>query len=87
MSRRRATTSRSGALITAIAPWSLGTTYPGGEPQWAAGTHIVEALSYVGAATLLLALVGLAAVRAGREPAAQGRLGLPRRRDRPGSWC
>jgi hypothetical protein len=54
------------ALVTAIAPWALGTTYPGGEPQWAAGTHIVEALSYVGAATLLLTLVGLAAVRAGR---------------------
>ncbi|HWM57459.1 MAG TPA: hypothetical protein VNO83_06470, partial [Pseudonocardia sp.] len=54
------------ALITAIAPWSLGTTYAGGVPQWAAGTHIVEALSYVGAGALLLALVGLAAVRTGR---------------------
>jgi hypothetical protein len=44
------------ALVTAIAPDALGTTY--------AGTNIVEALSYVGAATLLLALAGVAAGRA-----------------------
>ncbi|OLF16888.1 YfhO family protein [Actinophytocola xanthii] len=54
------------ALITAVAPWALGTTYPGGEPHWARGTQLVEALSYVGAAALLLALVALAAARPAR---------------------
>lgn len=44
------------SLVTAIAPDSLGTTF--------AGTNIVELLSYVGAATLLLVLTGVAAGRA-----------------------
>lgn len=44
------------ALVTAIAPDALGPTF--------AGTNLVEALSYVGAATLLLALTGVAAGRA-----------------------
>ena len=44
------------ALVTAVAPGALGSTY--------AGTNIGEALSYVGAATLLLALAGVAAGRA-----------------------
>jgi len=44
------------ALVTAIAPDALGSTF--------AGTNLVEALSYVGAATLLLALTGVAAGRA-----------------------
>ncbi len=60
------------ALVTAIAPWALGTTYPEGVRQWAPGTHIVEALSYVGAAALLLALVGVAAARAGRALLPEG---------------
>ncbi|GAB3464249.1 YfhO family protein [Actinophytocola sediminis] len=44
------------ALITAIAPDALGSAF--------AGTNIVEALSYVGAATVLLAVAGVAAGRA-----------------------
>lgn len=54
------------SLITAIAPWALGSTDPLRPPAWFAGTNLVEALSYVGAAALLLALIGLAAVRSGR---------------------
>jgi hypothetical protein len=55
------------SLITAIAPWALGSTDPLRPPAWFAGTNLVEAVSYVGAAALLLALVGVAAVRAGRS--------------------
>jgi Bacterial membrane protein YfhO len=44
------------ALVTAIAPNALGDTY--------AGTNIVELLSYVGAAVLLLAVAGVAEGRA-----------------------
>lgn len=44
------------SLVTAIAPDALGATH--------AGTNIVEMLSYVGAATLLLALAGVVAGRA-----------------------
>jgi hypothetical protein len=54
------------ALITAIAPWALGSTDPLRPPAWFADTNLVEAVSYVGAAALLLALVALAAVRKGR---------------------
>ncbi len=70
------------ALITAIAPWALGSTDPLRPPAWFAGTNLVEAVSYVGAAALLLALVAVAAVRTGPRAAAARRLDLPRRRHR-----
>lgn len=54
------------SLLTAVAPWALGTTHPGGEPVFVPGTNLVEALSYVGAASLLLAIVAVAGVRAAR---------------------
>ncbi len=52
------------ALITLIAPWALGTTDPLREPLWWMPVNLVESMSYLGAASLLLALIALAMPRA-----------------------
>lgn len=62
------------ALITALAPRALGTVDPSRPPRFLLETNLVEALSYVGAAALVLMLVAVASpVRA--------RAALPR-----GTW-
>ena len=48
------------ALITALAPESLGTVNPDRPPAFLLQTNFVEALSYVGAAAAVLALVAVA---------------------------
>jgi hypothetical protein len=55
------------ALITAIAPWALGTVEPSRPPRFALPVNLVESLSYVGAAALVLAAATVAMARAGRS--------------------
>ncbi|MEJ3747692.1 YfhO family protein [Actinomycetes bacterium KLBMP 9797] len=53
------------SLVTAFAPWALGSTNPDGPVYWYLPINLVESASYVGAAALVLALAGVAmAVRA-----------------------
>lgn len=56
-------------LTTAIAPWAMGSVREGLPPAWYLPhfeRNMVEALSYVGAAAVVLALVAIALPRAGR---------------------
>ncbi|MDN5747524.1 MAG: YfhO family protein [Pseudonocardia sp.] len=54
------------ALITAVAPRALGTVNPEQSPEFLLETNLVEALSYVGAAALVLMLVAVASPVRGR---------------------
>jgi hypothetical protein len=56
-------------LTTSIAPWAMGSVQEGDFPTWYLPhfeRNMVEALSYVGAAALVLALVAILLPRAGR---------------------
>lgn len=55
------------ALITAIAPWALGTVEPSRPPSFALPVNLVESLSYVGAAALVLAAVAVVMARSARS--------------------
>ncbi|HVL84639.1 MAG TPA: hypothetical protein VM367_10215 [Pseudonocardia sp.] len=60
------------ALITALAPFALGTVEPGEPPPFLLGVNMVEALSYVGAAALVLVVVAVAAARPARALVPRG---------------
>jgi hypothetical protein len=61
-----------GTLVTAIAPWAMGSTDPSRPPFWYLYVNLVESLVYVGAAAAVLAVVALAMPRAGRALTARG---------------
>jgi hypothetical protein len=54
------------SLITAIAPWALGTVAPSSPPQWYLPVNLVESMSYVGAAGIVLVVVAVATPWAAR---------------------
>ncbi|MDQ7908859.1 hypothetical protein RB614_30435 [Phytohabitans sp. ZYX-F-186] len=54
------------SLITTIAPWALGTVTPSDPPQWYLPVNLIESMSYVGAAGLVLVVVALAVPWAAR---------------------
>jgi hypothetical protein len=54
------------SLITTVAPYALGTINPGDPPEWLLPQNMVESVSYVGAAALVLAVVAVAAARRSR---------------------
>jgi hypothetical protein len=56
----------AGSLITSIAPWALGTGDTTRQPGWYLPVNLVESMSYLGAAAVVLVVVALAAARAGR---------------------
>jgi hypothetical protein len=55
------------ALVTAVAPYAFGDVSGRANPRWYLADNMVEALSYVGAAAVVLTIVALAAPRAGRS--------------------
>ncbi|MGH3714117.1 MAG: YfhO family protein [Micromonosporaceae bacterium] len=57
----------SESLITMLAPWAFGSTDPQRPPDWYLSINLVESLSYVGAAILVLLVVAIALPRAGRD--------------------
>ncbi|WP_213455028.1 YfhO family protein [Rhizomonospora bruguierae] len=61
-------------LVTTVAPWALGSTDPGRPPYWYRSVNMIESLSYLGAAALVLVLAALLLAR-------RGRAALP-----PGAW-
>ncbi|MEY9965872.1 hypothetical protein ABIA33_003922 [Streptacidiphilus sp. MAP12-16] len=54
------------ALITAFAPWAFGTGNPQRQPEFILPPNFIEAMSYVGAGTLVLVLVAVALPRRAR---------------------
>lgn len=54
------------ALVTSFAPWALGGTDSEASPRFFLGMNPVEAMSYVGAAAVVLVVVGAACWRRGR---------------------
>ncbi|WP_173081949.1 YfhO family protein [Phytohabitans rumicis] len=54
------------SLVTSVAPWALGSTNPYGDVYWYLKENLVESMSYVGAAALVLAVAGAAMARRGR---------------------
>ncbi|GAA1970967.1 hypothetical protein [Catenulispora subtropica] len=54
------------SFLTSFAPWSFGGVASDGQQLWILNENAVESLSYVGAAVLVLALVGVLAARRGR---------------------
>ncbi|MGH3648412.1 MAG: hypothetical protein ACRDTM_14700, partial [Micromonosporaceae bacterium] len=54
------------SLVTAIAPWAMGSTDPSRPPFWYLSVNLVESLVYIGAAAAVLVVVALALPRAGR---------------------
>ncbi|WP_173052465.1 hypothetical protein [Phytohabitans houttuyneae] len=54
------------SLITSIAPWALGSVAPSRPPEWYLPVNLVESMSYVGAAGLVLIVVAVAAPWAAR---------------------
>lgn len=54
------------SLVTSVAPWALGSTEPARPPYWYLPTNLVESMSYVGAAVLVLAVTAVALARRGR---------------------
>jgi hypothetical protein len=55
-----------GSLITMIAPFALGTADPNRLPNWYPKINLVESMSYLGVAALVLVVVAVAGVSAGR---------------------
>lgn len=53
-------------LVTSIAPWALGSTNLDRQPFWYLTENLVESMSYVGAAAVVLAVIAAAAIRRGR---------------------
>ncbi len=54
------------SLLTSIAPWAFGSVDPNDATQFVLKPNMVEAVSYVGAAAMVLVLVALAMARKGR---------------------
>ncbi|MGH3738730.1 MAG: hypothetical protein ACRDT6_24495, partial [Micromonosporaceae bacterium] len=54
------------SLVTAIAPWAMGSTDPARPPFWYLSVNLVESLVYLGAAAAVLVVVALALPGAGR---------------------
>ncbi|MGH3741049.1 MAG: hypothetical protein ACRDT1_06920, partial [Micromonosporaceae bacterium] len=59
-------------LVTALAPWALGSTDPSRPPPWNLHVNLVESLVYVGAAALVLVVTALSMPRAGRALTSRG---------------
>ncbi|MGN9906839.1 hypothetical protein ACTMTJ_04705 [Phytohabitans sp. LJ34] len=49
------------SLITTLAPWALGTVKAGDPPGWYLPVNLVESMSYIGSAGLVLIVVSVAA--------------------------
>jgi hypothetical protein len=60
------------SLVTAVAPWALGTVNPNRPPDFFVGPNLPEAMSYIGAGALVLALVAAAMPRRGRAALPRG---------------
>ena len=60
------------SLVTALAPWAMGSTDPERPPFWYLPVNLVESLMYVGAGALVLVVVALAMPRAGRSLTPRG---------------
>ncbi|MGH3903615.1 MAG: hypothetical protein ACRDTE_05400 [Pseudonocardiaceae bacterium] len=60
------------SLITSIAPWALGSVREDRPPSWYLGTNMIESLSYLGAAALVLVVAAIAAPRAARAVLPRG---------------
>ncbi|HEV2088078.1 MAG TPA: hypothetical protein VGR21_07185, partial [Cryptosporangiaceae bacterium] len=60
------------SLITAIAPWAMGSTGRARPPFWYLPENFVESLSYVGAAALVLVVVAVATPWAARAMLPRG---------------
>jgi len=60
------------SLVTAIAPWAMGSTDHSRPPFWYLPVNLVESLVYVGAAAVVLVVVALAMPRAARAHTAHG---------------
>ncbi|WP_345536316.1 hypothetical protein [Phytohabitans rumicis] len=54
-------------LLTTIAPYAFGTANPASPPLWFHIRILIEEMSYVGAAALVLAIAAVALARAGRR--------------------
>ncbi|BCB91579.1 YfhO family protein [Phytohabitans suffuscus] len=54
------------SLVTTIAPWALGSTNPYGKVYWYLPVNLVESMSYLGAAALVLVVSAVAMARRGR---------------------
>jgi hypothetical protein len=54
------------ALVTAIAPYALGTVNPDRPPDWFGGLRLLDADAYVGAAVLVLVFTAIALARPAR---------------------
>ncbi|HEX2299126.1 MAG TPA: hypothetical protein VHH34_11535, partial [Pseudonocardiaceae bacterium] len=54
------------SLITTIAPWALGSVREDRPPSWYLDTNMIESLSYLGAAALVLVVTAIAAPRVAR---------------------
>jgi hypothetical protein len=60
------------SLVTAIAPWALGSTNPFGDVYWYLQENLVESMSYLGAAALVLVVSAIAMIRRGRAALPHG---------------
>ncbi|GAA4449595.1 YfhO family protein [Phytohabitans houttuyneae] len=60
------------SLVTSIAPWALGSTNPYGDVYWYLPVNLVESMSYLGAAALVLVVAAVAMARRGRAALPQG---------------
>ncbi|MDQ7908848.1 YfhO family protein [Phytohabitans sp. ZYX-F-186] len=60
------------SLVTVIAPWALGSTNPYGSVYWYLPVNLVESMSYLGAAALVLVVTAVAMARRGRAALPQG---------------
>ncbi len=59
-------------LLTAVAPWALGTTNPDRAPAYFARDNLMESLSYLGVGVLVLVLYAVMRQRAARSTVATG---------------
>lgn len=55
------------ALLTSFAPWAYGTADPARPPLFYVGANFIEAVGYVSAGAVVLALVAIALPRSGRS--------------------
>jgi hypothetical protein len=60
------------SLLTSVAPWAFGSVDPNLGTQFVLRPNMVEAVSFVGAAAMVLALVALAMARKGRTMLPKG---------------
>ncbi|MGH4026613.1 MAG: hypothetical protein ACRDRV_18735, partial [Pseudonocardiaceae bacterium] len=64
------------SLITIIAPWALGSVREDRPPSWYLDTNMIESLSYLGAAALVLVVTAIAAPRVARGMLPKGAWGF-----------